>query len=274
MPQPQRHFDRLNGKVALITGAGSQGDGFGTGKAIAYVFAMEGARVCLVDNDQARMKETQALITRAGGDSFCCAGSVTDSADCHRFVEEAVAHYGRLDVLVNNVGVGIGGGRVEQLDEAVWDQVLDVNLKSAVMMTKYALPHLLAHGRGAIVNIASVAGLRAHGGGVAYGASKAGMVQMTRELAVMYGREGVRANVVAPGHIFTPMVAAHLDGAARAVRRKVAPLGVEGDAWDVATACLFLASDEARFITGVCLPVDGGVVEIGPLAAHGLVTAT
>jgi len=272
MPQPQQHHDRLKGKVALVTGAGSQGDGFGTGKAISWLFAMEGARVGLVDNDAARVEDTRTLIEAAGGQAFSLVGDVTDSAQCKRFVDETVARFGRLDVLVNNVGIGMAGGRVEQLDEALWDRVLNVNLKSAVLMSKHALPHLLAAGRSAVVNIASVAGLRAHGGGVAYGASKAGMVQMTRELAVMYGREGLRANVVAPGHIFTPMVSGYFDEAARAVRRKVAPLGLEGDAWDVALAALFLASEEARFITGVCLPVDGGVTETGPLAAHALIT--
>lgn len=272
MPQPQHHHGRLKGKVALVTGAGAQGDGFGTGKAIAWQFAMEGALVGLVDNDAGRVDATRALIEAAGGQAFAMVGDVTGSADCQRFVQETVARYGRLDVLVNNVGVGLSGGRVEQLDEAVWDRVLDINLKSAVLMVKHALPHLLATQHGAVVNIASVAGVRAFGGGVAYGASKAGMVQMTRDLAVMYGREGLRANAVAPGHIFTPMVSGYFDEAAREVRRKVAPLALVGDAWDVAAATLFLGSDEARFITGVCLPVDGGVSEIGALAAHALIT--
>ena len=178
--------------------------------------------------------------------------------------------YRRLDILVNNVGVGLGGGRVDQLDEAVWDAVIDVNLKSAVVMSKHAMPALIA-ARGSIVNIASIAALRAHGGGVAYSASKAGMIAVTRDLAVMYGREGVRANSVAPGHIYTPLVEDMLDEKARDTRRRIAPLGIEGDAWDVAAATLFLASDEARFITGACLPVDGGVSEIAALTAHGLI---
>jgi len=273
MPPPQQHHGRLKGKVALVTGAGSKGEGFGTGKAIAWQFAMEGACVALIDNDAARAEEARALIEAAGGEAFSMVGDVTKSAHCQRFVNDTVARYGRLDVLVNNVGIGLSGGRVEQLDESVWDHVLDVNLKSAVLMCKHALPHLLATRQAAVVNIASIAGLRAFGGGVAYGASKAGMVQMTRDLAVMYGREGLRANVVAPGHLFTPMVSGFFDEATREVRRKVAPLGIQGDAWDVAAAALFLASDEARFVTGVCLPVDGGVVETGPLAAHALIVS-
>jgi NAD(P)-dependent dehydrogenase (short-subunit alcohol dehydrogenase family) len=137
-------------------------------------------------------------------------------------------------------------------------------------MAKHAIAALIA-ARGSIVSIASIAALRSHGGGVAYSASKAGLIAATRDLAVMYGREGVRANIVAPGHIFTPLVEGMLDEEAREVRRKVAPLGIEGDAWDIAAASLFLASDEARFITGACLPVDGGVVEVGALTAYGLI---
>lgn len=271
MPMPKEFRGRLAGKIAIVTGAGSQGEGVGTGKAIAFVFAGEGARVCLVDREPERAEQTRAMIAEAGGAAFICAGDVTLGADCARIVAATVERYGTVDILLNNVGIGVAGGPIERLDEALWQRVMDVNLKSAVLMTKHAIPHMIAAGGGAIVNIASVAGLRAHGGGVAYGSSKAGLIALTRDLAVMYGRAGVRANVVAPGHIFTPLVAGMLDKKAREVRRKVAPLGIEGDAWDVAAAALFLASDEARFITGVCLPVDGGVVEIGPLSAYGLI---
>ena len=272
MPQPTQFRSRLAGKAAIVTGAGSQGRGFGTGKAIAFVFAREGAQVCLVDREAERAEATRKLIEDAGGDAFVCAADVTASEECARVVAQTMDRYGRLDTLVNNVGIGVSGGRVEQLDEAVWNRVIDVNLKSAVLMCKHALPALIAS-RGSIVNIASSAALRAHGGGVAYGASKAGMIAVTRDLAVMYGREGVRANVVAPGHIYTPLVEGMLDEKARDTRRKIAPLGVEGDAWDVAAAVLFLASDEARFITAACLPVDGGVSEIAALTAHSLIDA-
>jgi NAD(P)-dependent dehydrogenase (short-subunit alcohol dehydrogenase family) len=270
MPRPRQFRGRLSGKTAIVTGAGSQGAGVGTGKAIAITFALEGARVCLVDRELERVEETRKEIEASGGDAFVSVADVTDSAACAATVAATIEHYGRLDVLVNNVGIGVGGGRVEQLDEAVWDRVISVNLTSAVLMAKHAIPALIAS-RGAIVNIASIAALRSHGGGVAYSASKAGLIAATRDLAVMYGRDGVRANVVAPGHIFTPLVEGMLDQAARDTRRRVAPLGIEGDAWDVAAAALFLASDEARFITATCLPVDGGVVEIGALTAHGLI---
>ena len=270
MPRPTQFRGRLTGKTAIVTGAGSQGAGIGTGKAIAIAFALEGARVCLVDREPERAQETLREIETGSGEAFIATADVTNSADCAATVAATLQRYGRLDILVNNVGIGVGGGRVEQLDEATWSRVIDVNLTSAILMCKHAIPALIAT-RGSIVNIASVAALRSHGGGVAYSASKAGLIAATRDLAVMYGREGVRANVVAPGHIFTPLVEGMLDHQAREVRRKVAPLGIEGDAWDVAAAALFLASDEARFITATCLPVDGGVVEVAALTAYGLI---
>jgi NAD(P)-dependent dehydrogenase (short-subunit alcohol dehydrogenase family) len=271
MPRPARYFQRLAGKVAIVTGAGSQGEGFGTGKAIACVFAREGARVVLVDLHAERAELTRHLIAEDGGDAFVCAADVTEVDGCRRVVAETIERYGRLDVLVNNVGQGAGGGRLEALPDALWQRVLDVNLKSVVLMTRQAITHLVAS-RGNIVNIASTAGLRAHGG-AAYGPSKAAVVALSRELAVMYGRDGVRANTIAPGHLFTPLVAQFVDAAARERRRRIAPLAIEGDAWDVAAAALFLASDEARFISGVCLPVDGGVGEVAALAALEMIAA-
>ena len=271
MPAPQQYRHRLPGKVAIVTGAGSQGDGVGTGKAIAVVMAGEGAKVCLVDREPARAEETLAMIRAAGGDAFVCAGDVTRSADCERIVAESVQRYGGVDILVNNVGIAGAPGTLDTFDEAAWDNIIAVNLKSAVLMCRFAVPRMVQRGGGAIVNISSIAGIRAHGGSFAYGPSKAAMNQLSNELAVAYGRQGIRANTVAPGHILTPLARGLLGEEARAVRRKVGTLGIEGDAWDVAAAALFLASDEARFITGVLLPVDGGVVETGPLAAHALI---
>jgi NAD(P)-dependent dehydrogenase (short-subunit alcohol dehydrogenase family) len=271
MPRPSRHGARLAGKVAIVTGAGSQGDGFGTGKAMACFFAREGARVALVDLNAERAEITRRMIADDGGDAFVCAADVTAVEGCRRVVAAALERYGRLDVLVNNVGHGAGGGRLETLPDGLWQRVLDLNLKSVVLMTQQAIPHLVAS-RGNIVNIASTAGLRAHGG-AAYGPSKAAVVALSRELAVMYGRDGVRANTIAPGHLFTPLVEQFVDAAGRERRRRIAPLGIEGDAWDVAAAALFLASDEARFISGVCLPVDGGVGEVAALAALEMIAA-
>ncbi|RKT14233.1 NAD(P)-dependent dehydrogenase (short-subunit alcohol dehydrogenase family) [Paraburkholderia sp. RAU2J] len=270
MPFPKIFYQRLAGKVAIVTGAGSQGNGVGTGKAIACLFAREGASVCLVDHDEDRAAETLAMIVEAGGSGFVCAANVTDSDACARVVAATVERYGALHILVNNVGVAGAGGRFENIDEASWDYIINVNLKSAFLMSRAAAPHLVAGGRGAVVNVSSTAGIRSHGA-AAYGSSKAGMIALTRELAVVYGRDGLRANAIAPGHIFTPMVESMLDQQAKERRRKVAPLGIEGDAWDVAAAALFLASDEARFITGVCLPVDGGVTEVAALCAYDLV---
>lgn len=267
MPAPTRFHGRLDGWRAIVTGAGSIGDGVGTGKAIAALFAGEGARVALLDLDPGRAEETRAMIADAGGAAIVVTGDVTDPASAAAMVAESVAWLGGLDVLVNNVGLGSGGQRLETIDPAAWTRGIALNLDSAFLMTRAAIPHLLA-GRGkAVVNIASVAGMRAHGGG-SYGPAKAALIHFTAELAVMYGGDGLRANVVAPGHIMTPLVERFAAPAARANRRKIAPLaGVEGDAWDVAQAALFLAGPEARFVTGVCLPVDGGVTQIAPLAA-------
>lgn len=256
--------------MAIVTGAGSAGDGIGNGKAIAILFAAEGARVCLVDRDRESVDNTLREILAAGGEAFSVVGDVSLEADCARFAFEASERYGGVDVLVNNVGVSAPGGSIESLDMAAWSAVIDINLKSAVMMCRYAIPHMIARSRGAIINIASIAGMRAHGGSLAYGPSKAAMIQLSRELAVAHGGDGIRVNTVAPGHIFTPLAKRHLGEHARVERRDVSPLGIEGDAWDVAYATLFLACEESRFLTGVLLPVDGGVTEIGPLAAHAM----
>ena len=271
MPEPTKFHDRLAGRIAIVTGAGSQGEGVGTGKAISIAFAREGARVCLVDLEPARAEETCRMISGVGGEAFVFAGDITDSTHCAAIVAATLARYGGLDILVNNVGVSGGGGDIWDLDEAKWRRQLDANLTGAVLMTKHAMQPLIASGRGAIVNISSTAALLASGNVSAYGPAKAAMIAFTREIAVKYGRRNVRANVIAPGHIMTPHVAGYFDDKAVQVRRKVAPLGITGDAWDIASAALFLACDESRFITGICLAVDGGVTETMQLTAHGLI---
>jgi NAD(P)-dependent dehydrogenase (short-subunit alcohol dehydrogenase family) len=268
VPTPTRHYDRLAGKVALVTGAGSQGNGIGIGRAIASVFASEGARVCLVDREPARATETLGMIESIGGIAFVYAADVTLEDDCQSAVEAVTSRFGRLDVLVNNVGLGAGGGKLDQLPPELFDTIFQVNFRSAYLMSRSALPHLVKY-HGNVVNIVSTAGLRAHGA-AAYGPSKAALLQFTHEIAVTYGRDGVRANSIAPGHLFTPLVEQHLDAGGRERRRRIAPLGAEGDAWDVALAAVFLASDEARFITAACLPVDGGVTQVAALTAHEL----
>jgi NAD(P)-dependent dehydrogenase (short-subunit alcohol dehydrogenase family) len=261
-------YGRLAGRTAIVTGAGSLGNGLGTGKAIATLFAAEGAHVALLDLDETRAEETREAIASTGGRAFVITGDVTSPEDCTRMVEDSVARLGGLDILVNNVGLGAGAGRLDETEPAIWAKGLDLNLNSAFLMTRAAIPHLLAGTAKAIVNIASVAGIRAHGMAGSYGPAKAAMIQFTAETAVIYGAEGVRANVVAPGHIMTPLVERFASPAARENRRRIAALSsVEGNAWDVAYAALFLASPESRFITAMCLPVDGGVTAIAPLAA-------
>lgn len=267
MPEPRTTYGRLDGWQAIVTGAGSLGDGVGTGRAIAMLFAREGARVALLDRDAGRVEATRALIVASGGDARCFLADLTCADDCGRVAAEALDWLGGLDVLVNNLGLGAGGARLEALTDETWRLGLDLNLNSAFYMTRAVAPALL-RGRGrAVVNIASVAGIRAHGGG-SYGPAKAALVQFTRELAVMYGPEGLRANAIAPGHIMTPLVEKFASPSAREVRRRIAPLDAEGDAWDVAQAALFLAGPESRFITGACLPVDGGVTIASPLATY------
>lgn len=270
MPEPTNYNNTLEGKVAIVTGAGSEGDGIGIGRAIAVVLALEGARVCLVDLDIGRAEVTAQLIQDRGGDAFASCGDVSRRQDCARIVEETVARYGRLDILVNNVGIP-SAVPLDAPDEAAWSRVLDVNLSSAMLMCRYAVPAMTGSGGGSIVNISSIAGIRAHGS-LAYGPSKAALAQLSREIALLYGRQGIRANTVAPGHMLTPLAERVLPQDSRRQRRDVSPLGIEGDAWDIAMAVRFLASDEARYLTAVHLPVDGGVTEIGPLAAYAMLS--
>lgn len=271
MPQPTKFHDRLNGWRAIVTGAGTLGDGVGTGKAIAALFAAEGAKVALFDLDEARAQTTFELIAAMGGQARVFVGNVADAQDAERMTAEALAWLGGLDILVNNIGIGAGAGQLHTVPEADIDRVMSVNLGTVINMCRAAMPALLEGEGKAIVNIASVAGILAHGNS-AYGPSKAAVIQLTAELAVMYGRDGIRANCVAPGHIMTPMVEAHVKGEGRRVRSAIAPIGVEGDAWDIAQATLFLAGLESRFISGITLPVDGGVTVVGPLAAYERVT--
>jgi NAD(P)-dependent dehydrogenase (short-subunit alcohol dehydrogenase family) len=263
--------NRLNGWRTIVTGAGTLGDGVGTGKAIAALFAAEGAKVALFDLDEARAQTTFELIAAMGGQARVFVGNVADAQDATRMTGEALAWLGGLDTLVNNIGIGAGAGQLHTVPEADIDRVMNVNLGTVINMCRSAMPALLEGTGKSIVNIASVAGILAHGNS-AYGPSKAAVIQLTAELAVMYGRDGIRANCVAPGHIMTPMVEAYVKGEGRRVRSAIAPIGIEGDAWDIAQATLFLAGPESRFISGITLPVDGGVTVVGPLAAYERVT--
>ena len=267
MPQPHIFHGRMAGCRAIVTGAGTLGDGVGTGKAIATLFAAEGAKVALFDLDEARAQTTLELITSLKGDARIFTGNVADAQDAKRMTEEALEWLGGLDTLVNNIGIGAGAGQLHVVAPDDIDKVLSVNLGTVINMCREAMPALLSGNGKSIVNISSVAGILAHGN-AAYGPSKAAVIQLTAELAVMYGRDGIRANCVAPGHIMTPMVEAYVKGEGRRVRSAIAPIGIEGDAWDIAQAALFLAGSESRFVTGITLPVDGGVTIVGPMAAY------
>ena len=262
---PQRL--RLEGKVAIVTGAGSSGPGFGTGKATSILFAQEGAKVLLVDRDLRAAEETQATIREQGGEASVFEADVTSADDCQAMAAAAVERYGALHVLFNNVGIG-GPGTPADVEEEVWDRVLDVNLKSMMLGTKYAVPKMIESGGGSIINISSIVGLRAGGGAssIPYAASKAGIIGMTATMAVHLGRDNIRVNCIAPGHLYTPMVAKNMTDEMRDLRRRAGPLGTEGNAWDIAWVNVFLASEESRWISGVTLPIDAGLLAATPLA--------
>jgi NAD(P)-dependent dehydrogenase (short-subunit alcohol dehydrogenase family) len=245
--------ERLKGKVAIVTGAGSSGPGFGTGKAISVLFAREGAKVVLVDAVAERAEETRAIIERAGGTAVVVRGNVIQRSDCELAVNRAIECFGKLDILVNNAGINRPSTLLE-LREGDWDDVLGVNLKAMLLMSQQAVRNIAAEGGGAIVNISSISAAKPSGGSHPYSASKGGVEALTRSLAVECGPFGIRVNAVAPGQIYTPMVAS----TNRTLCRATNLLGKEGDAWDVAYAVLFLAGDEARWISGQVLTVDGG----------------
>lgn len=259
---------RMAGRVALVTGAGAPGDEIGIGRSIALLLAREGAAVACLDLDPARAEATAEMIRAEGGKAIALGGNVSVPEDCERAVAETLARLGGLDTLVNNVGISRGMS-IEAFDLALWQLTLDTNLTSAMLMARYAAGPLADSGRGSVVNISSIAGMVTMGS-LAYGTSKAALHHLTCELALLLGRKHIRVNTVAPGHLATPHVAELVGPAMREMRRKVGPLGIEGDAWDVARAVLFLASDDARFISGVELPVDGGVTILGALAGAAL----
>ena len=257
--------DRVKGKVAIVTGAGSIGPGMGNGKASAILYAREGARVMLVDYNLKAAEETKHLIDEEGGDCVIFKADVSKSNDCQSIVEKCIQTFGRVDILHNNVGIEIPGGVVE-MGEEDWDRVMNVNLKSMFLTCKYVLPYMEKQGNGSIINISSINAIRTLPYlSVAYSASKAGIIALTREIAVQYASKGIRANAILPGLMNTPFVASLTDAFGgnveemTKIRNAMSPMGKQGDAWDTAYLALFLASDEARYITGTALVVDGGL---------------
>ena len=255
--------NRLQDKVAIITGAGSRAEGIGNGRAAAILFAREGAKLLLVDRDEQAAQATLELIRAEGNDAVIHTADVTSSEDCRAMVRAALDRWGRLDILHNNVGIG-GRGTVEEITEEDWERVQRVNVTSMMLTAKHAVPAMRASGGGAIINVSSIAALRPRGL-TAYSVSKGAVATLTQALAVDHGADGIRANCIMPGPVYTPMVyAAGMSDELRNRRREASLLKIEGEGWDIGWAAVFLASDEARYITGVILPVDGGVTIRGP----------
>ena len=254
---------RLEGKVAIVTGAGSSGEGVGNGKAASILFSREGAKVLLVDFQEDRARETLQIIQEEGGVASTLQGDMTKLDDCERMAQTAMERYGRVDILDNNVGIS-QRGTVLEVSEDDWDRVMTVNMKTIMLASKATIPHMIASGGGgAIVNISSIAGLRAHSS-TPYSASKAGVIGLTFSMAADHATDNIRVNAIAPGLVYTPMVAPRMNDDLRQFRSEAAPLKSEGTGWDVGYAALFLASDEARWITGICLPVDAGLTAVHP----------
>ena len=263
----QQRRPRLDGKVAIVTGAGSRAEGIGNGKATAVLFAREGAKVLLVDSTVDRAEEILAMIREEGGEASVFSADVTNAADCRDMVEAAVALYGRLDILDNNVGISEGTHTVVEVSEEDWDRVMEVNVKSMMLTSKFAIPRMEETGGGSIINISSIAGLRANSSTL-YTASKGAVITLTFSMAADHAKDNIRVNCIAPGLMYTPMVAGRLNPQNREARRMAAPLKTEGTAWDIGWAAVFLASDEARWVTGVVLPVDAGLTTTTPATYH------
>ncbi|MCR0985667.1 SDR family NAD(P)-dependent oxidoreductase [Roseomonas populi] len=256
---PPRIARDLEGKVAIVTGAGSRAEGIGNGRASAILLAEAGARVVLVDANRAWAERTAEMIASEGGQSLVVEADVTRQEDCRQIVENAVARFGGVDVLVNNVGIGGPKGTAVEVDLEAWNHGLLVNVTSMMLMAKFAVPEMARRGGGAIVNIASVAGLRGGTPNLLYPTSKGAVVNMTRAMAVHHAREGIRVNCVCPGMLHTPMMyAGGMSEEMREARRNRSLLRTEGSGWDCGAAVLYLASGHARWVTGTILPVDAG----------------
>jgi NAD(P)-dependent dehydrogenase (short-subunit alcohol dehydrogenase family) len=263
---------RLEGKCAIVVGAGqTPGETIGNGHAAAVLFAREGARVFCVDRVEERAQATAAEIIAAGGEALAFSADIAHAPDCAALIKAGAEAWGRLDVLLNNAGIGGGDAPAHLVEPKAWERILSVNLSGMLWTIKAALPVMRAQGAGAIVNISSLASV-AGGNQIAYEVSKAGVNRLTTSVAQSNARHGIRCNAIAPGLMDTPMAVSGIAEASgrttaevRAERDRRVPLGGKmGTAWDTAYAALFLASEEARFITGVILPVDGGMgVRIG-----------
>lgn len=249
----------FGGRVVIVTGAGSRAEGIGNGRAAAVLLARAGARLGLVDEREEWARDTYDLVRAEGGEAVVVAANVAEPADCERAVAQVVDAFGGVYGLVNNVGIGGPPGTALEVDPDAWDAGMAVNVKSMMLMAKYCLPHMLEAGSGSIVNISSVAGLKGGVPHLLYPTSKAAIIGLTRAMAAHHGAEGIRVNCVAPGMVYTPMVASRgMTPEIRTARQQRSLLGTEGSGWDVGSAIRYLLSDEARWITGITLPVDAG----------------
>jgi len=267
---------RLDGKVAIVTGAGPRNHRHvGIGQAISVLLAREGAKVVLVNRNAETAQIVYDQIVQEGGQAVVCAADVTRPEDAARIVDTAAAEFGDVHVLVNNAAA-IGTGSVLDTDLDDWQNVIDVNLTGAMLMSRFAIPRMIDSGSGSIINITSTASLRGYLSSAAYHASKAGLYGLTAAMAVQHGKQNIRVNCVAPGHALTAMSGDPTD-ADRKVRNDANPLGTEGSAWDIAWAVVYFASDESKWVTGVTIPVEGGLLVPLPTIVTewvGLSTAT
>jgi NAD(P)-dependent dehydrogenase (short-subunit alcohol dehydrogenase family) len=249
----------LEGKVAIVTGAGSRAPGIGNGRAAAILLAREGCKVVLLDATRELGDATKKMIDAEGGTSMVVVANVAEQASCAAAMKTILDAWGRVDVLVNNVGIGGPMGNAVDTDAAAWDGAWRVNVTSMMLMAKYAIPEMRKAGGGAIVNIASIDGLRGGNPNLFYTASKGAVVQMTRAMASHHGPEGIRVNCIAPGYVYTPMVYAQgMEAELRERRRMNTLLQTEGTGWDIGKGVVYLASDQARWVSGIILSIDAG----------------
>lgn len=257
--EPRLHNRSLHGRVAIVTGAGSRADGIGNGRAAALLLARDGAHVLLLDSNKDWAETTHRMIEEAGGSSLVQQCDVSSEPECRNAAQTALGKWGRIDILVNNVGIGGPQGTALDVNIAAWDQALRINVTSMMLMARYCIPSMLERKKGAIVNVASVAGLIGGHPSLLYPTTKGAVVNMTRAMAAHHGRDGIRVNCVAPGMVHTPMVYANgMSDEKREIRKKRSLLEIEGSGWDVGHAIRYLSSDEAGWITGAILPVDAG----------------
>jgi len=251
---------RLEGDVAIVTGAGSRLPGeIGNGRAISVLLARQGAKVALFDVKKEWAQETKGMILGEGGIAEVFECDVTSEESCRDAIEKVVKLWGGLRILINNVGVAGPQGTVVDVDMEAWDRNMRINVTSMVLMSRYAIPHMRKAGEGTIINMTSISGFRGGNPAVLYPTSKGAAVQLTKAMAAHHGKENIRVNSIAPGMIYTPWARNRgMSESTRKQRMGQSLLGTEGTAWDVGYAALYLASREARWITGVCLPVDAG----------------